>query len=147
MIDWGAYVGPYVSDLTRVVFLGRIPPKVAELYEIVARAQEAGIKAIRPGRTLKSIDAAAREVIASAGHGEQFVHSLGHGIGRVVHELPSLSKLSEGRAKAGMVVTVEPGIYIAGEAGVRLEDDVEVTAKGGKLLSTLPREAKRMLLA
>ena len=86
-------------------------------------------------------------MIASAGHGEQFVHSLGHGIGRVVHELPSLSKLSEGRAKAGMVVTVEPGIYIAGEAGVRLEDDVEVTAKGGKLLSTLPREAKRMLLA
>ena len=85
-------------------------------------------------------------MIAQAGYGDKFIHSLGHGIGRVVHELPSLSKLGEGNVKAGMVVTVEPGIYLPGVAGARVEDDVEVTHKAARVLSTLPREPGKMLL-
>jgi Xaa-Pro aminopeptidase len=146
LIDWGAAVGEYVSDLTRVVFLGTISSKLAEIYEITLRAQAAGIAAVKHNAALKAVDAAARDVIASAGYGDKFIHSLGHGIGRVVHEMPSLSKLGEGKLKAGMVVTAEPGIYLAGIGGVRIEDDVEVTAKGAKVLSTLPRKSSEMLL-
>jgi Xaa-Pro aminopeptidase len=146
MIDWGACVGGYVSDLTRVVFLGTIPPKLAEIYEVVFRSQQAGIAALKNNVSVKAVDAAAREVIVQAGYGDKFIHSLGHGIGRVVHELPLLSKLGEGNVKAGMVVTVEPGIYLPGVGGVRIEDDVEVTHKAARVLSTLPREAKDMLL-
>jgi Xaa-Pro aminopeptidase len=146
LIDWGAAVGGYVSDLTRVVFLGTIPPKLAEIYEVTLRAQAAGIAAFKHNATLKAVDAAARDVIAAAGYGDKFIHSLGHGIGRVVHEMPGLSKLGEGKLKAGMVVTAEPGIYLPGVGGVRIEDDVEVTAKGARVLSTLPRKLQEMLL-
>lgn len=146
LIDFGARAAGYCSDLTRVLFMGRIPRKLREPYEIVRRGQQAGIAAIRPGVGCKTIDAAAREVIAAAGYGERFAHGLGHGIGRVVHEGPGLGKSSSGRLRAGMVVTVEPGIYLPGVGGIRIEDDVLVTADGRRRLSTLPRAAASMVL-
>ena len=146
LIDWGARVDGYCSDLTRVVFTGTIPAKLHEIYEVVRRAQEAGIAAIRPGVGCKAVDAAAREVIVKAGYGEQFGHGLGHGLGREVHESPGLGNLSTARLKSGMVVTVEPGIYLPGIGGVRIEDDVLVTAGSARRLSSLPRDIDAMRL-
>lgn len=146
LIDWGARAGGYCSDLTRVVFTGTIPAKLREVYEVVRRAQQAGIAAIRPGVGCKAVDAAAREVIVKAGYGEQFGHGLGHGLGREVHEAPGLGKQSKARLKSGTVVTVEPGIYLPGFGGVRIEDDVLVTAGPARRLSSLPRDIDAMRL-
>jgi len=146
LIDWGAEVEGYRSDLTRVVFPGRILPKLAELYEVVLAAQAAGVKALRAGAALKSADAAARSVIERAGYGQQFVHGLGHGVGRAIHELPFMSRTAKGRLKAGMVVTVEPGVYLPGVGGIRIEDDVEVGPRGGRKLSSLPNALADMVL-
>jgi Xaa-Pro aminopeptidase len=146
LIDWGAKVKGYCSDLTRVVLVGRIPPKLGEIYEVVRRSQAAGIAAARAGAALKSVDAAARKVIVDAGFGEQFVHSLGHGLGRQVHEAPGLAKLAKGRLRAGMVVTAEPGIYLPGVGGVRIEDDLLITATGCRRLTSLPRDIEAMRL-
>jgi len=139
LIDWGAKVDGYCSDMTRVVAYQRMKPRIHEIYQITLEAQQAGIHAIRPGATLEAIDAAARQVITDAGFGPQFGHSLGHGIGLDIHEQPSLSPRSQGKLKPGQVVTVEPGIYLPGVGGVRLEDDVLVTQKGGKVLRDLPK--------
>ncbi len=138
LIDWGARYEGYCSDLTRVVALGRMKAKLREVYEVVLEAQRAGIEAVAPGRPMKEVDAAARRVIERAGYGRQFGHSLGHGIGMDIHEMPSLSPRSVGRLEPGQVVTVEPGIYLPGVGGVRIEDDVLVTARGGRVLSGLP---------
>ncbi len=146
LIDWGAVVDGYCSDLTRVVFTGKIPPKLVGVYELVCRAQKAGISAIRPGVACKSPDKAARDVIQAAGYGDNFAHSLGHGLGRCVHESPALSALSKRRLRAGMVVTVEPGIYLPGIGGVRIEDDILVTRDGPRRLSTLRRDTSAMVL-
>lgn len=146
LIDWGAKVDGYCSDLTRVVFTGTIPAKLREIYEVVRLAQEAGIAAIRPGVSGKAVDAAAREVIVKAGYGDQFGHGLGHGLGREVHEAPGLGKLATARLKSGVVVTVEPGIYLPGMGGVRIEDDVLVTADSVRRLSSLPRNIDAMRL-
>ena len=146
LVDWGAVVGGYTSDLTRVVFIGKIPPELATVYDVVLRAQSAGISAIRGGVSGKTVDAAARKVIESAGFGDRFVHGLGHGIGRQIHELPVLGKHSKAPLRAGMVVTVEPGIYLPGVGGVRIEDDVLVTEGGRIRLTSLPREIEAMLL-
>ncbi len=147
LIDWGALVDGYCSDLTRVVFIDTIPPQMAQVYEAVRLAQEAGIAAIRPGATGKTVDLAARSVIEKAGYGDKFVHGVGHGLGRQVHELPGMGKLAKVRLKAGMVVTVEPGIYLPGIGGVRIEDDILVTPQGRKRLSTLPRDLESMVLS
>ena len=146
LIDWGAMVGGYCSDLTRVVFTGRIPPKIGEIYEVVLRAQAAGIAAVRSGAACKTVDAAARDVIAAAGYGERFVHGLGHGIGRMIHEGPRLGRPVSDRLRKGMVVTVEPGIYLPGVGGVRIEDDVLVTSQGRQRLSSLPSRLAEMVL-
>lgn len=138
LIDFGARFGSYCSDMTRVVALGRMPRKMREVYTVVQEAQQAGIEAIKPGVAMKEVDAAARQVIVNAGYGRHFGHSLGHGIGLEVHEQPSLSPRSRGELKAGQVVTVEPGIYLPGVGGVRLEDDVRVTARGRRNLCSLP---------
>ncbi|MFP3937608.1 MAG: aminopeptidase P family protein [Phycisphaerae bacterium] len=138
LIDWGAVVDGYCSDLTRVVFTGRIPPKLAEVYEVVQRAQEAAVAAIRPGVACKTPDRAARDVIERAGYGPRFIHGLGHGLGREVHEAPTLSPRAVRRLRKGMVMTVEPGIYLPGIGGVRIEDDVLVTPRGRRKLSLLP---------
>ena len=146
LIDWGAKVRGYCSDLTRVVMVGRIPPKVAEIYGVVLRAQQAAMTAVRLGAACKTPDAAARKVIADAGYGEAFVHGLGHGVGLEIHEGPSLSRTQTRRLRSGMVVTVEPGVYLPGVGGVRIEDDVLVTAEGPRRLSSLPRTLAAMVL-
>ncbi len=147
LIDWGAFAEGYCSDLTRVVFPGRIPPKIAEIYDVVRRAQLAGVAAVAAGKSAKSVDAAARAVIADAGYEKQFVHGLGHGIGRQIHELPGISHLSTSRLRSGMVVTIEPGIYLPGLGGVRIEDDVLVARGGHRKLSSLPTAIEEMALS
>ncbi len=151
LIDWGAWAGGFASDLTRVVFPVRIPPALRGVYEVVRRARMAGLAELAGGRKAAEADRAARTVIDSAGYGECFVHGLGHGVGRgrgdrEVHELPHLSRWSKETLRAGMVVTVEPGIYLPGVGGIRIEDDVLITAGGYKRLSTLPVRMEAMVL-
>jgi Xaa-Pro aminopeptidase len=146
LLDFGVRRGGYHSDLTRVVFLGRIPRKLGEAYEIVRRAQQAGIRAVGPGVSCRSPDVVARGIIEQAGYGQAFLHGLGHGLGLEVHEGPTLGAKATGRLRAGMVVTVEPGIYLPGVGGIRIEDDVVVTAAGRRRISTLPTEIEAMLL-
>ena len=146
LIDWGAKVGGYCSDLTRTVRVGRIPPRLAEIHGVVERAQAAGIRAVRSGIAAGSADRAARDVIEAAGYGKQFVHGLGHGIGLEIHEAPGLGRKAKARLRPGMVVTVEPGIYLPALGGVRIEDDVVVTPDGCRRLSSLPRDMESMTL-
>lgn len=140
LFDWGARCGGYCSDLTRVVFVGRIPPRFRRLYEIVLEAQQRGIRAVRAGQAVRTVDGAARSYIAKCGYGKQFGHALGHGLGLDVHEPPSLTARSSASLEPGTVVTVEPGIYVPGLGGVRIEDDVWVTDDGCEVLSTLPSD-------
>jgi len=125
--------------LTRVLATGKISPKLERIYGVVLKAQLAGIEAIRPGALLKDVDAAARKVIADNGHDRHFGHGLGHGIGLEIHESPKIAANFEGELKAGMVVTVEPGIYLPNWGGVRIEDDVLVTRGGHEVLSSVPK--------
>ena len=140
LLDWGARVGGYVSDLTRVWVTAKISPKYARIYEVVQSAQQAAIDAIAPGVELSAVDRAARSVIEKAGFGGQFGHGLGHGIGLQVHEAPLMSQVAEGTLQPSMVITVEPGIYLPNLGGVRIEDDVLVTEDGREVLSGLPRD-------
>lgn len=140
LIDWGAMYKGYASDLTRTLFIGRVSDKMKKIYKIVYEAQQAAIKFLRPGVTTLQTDRVARDVIEMAGYGKQFGHGLGHGIGRQIHELPSMRKTGgEEELRPGMVVTVEPGIYLPGEGGVRIEDDVLITHSGCEVLTTLDR--------
>jgi len=140
LVDWGALVGGYRSDLTRMILVGSIPPAIKEIYRVVLDAQLAAIAAIKPGKTGKQIDQVARAVIRKAGYGKNFGHGLGHGVGRDIHETLSFSRLSKTVLEPGMVMTVEPGIYLPGVGGVRLEDDILVTAEGCRVLSHLPKD-------
>lgn len=141
LVDWGA-TGPggYRSDLTRVLATGSISPKLERVYGVVLKAQLAAIRAIRPGVRGCDVDSVARRVIQDAGFGKRFTHSLGHGIGLEVHEGPRLSAASDAPLRVGMVVTVEPGIYIEGWGGVRIEDDVLVTRSGCEVLTSVPKD-------
>jgi Xaa-Pro aminopeptidase len=140
LVDWGAQFKGYRCDLTRMIFIGRVPGKIMEIYQVVLAAQMAAIAAIRPGRTGRQIDQIARSIIAKAGYAKAFEHSLGHGIGRDIHEQLSLSSRSKVILQPGMVLTVEPGIYLPGLGGVRIEDDVLVTPTGHRVLSHLPKD-------
>jgi Xaa-Pro aminopeptidase len=147
LVDFGARVGGYVSDLTRVLFAGKIPPRVRRVYEIVREAQAAGIAAVKPGATYMDVDAATRDVIKAAGYGDVFQHGTGHGIGREIHEAPAVSpRESRGKLRPGMVITIEPGIYLKGRFGIRIEDDVLVTSTGHRVLSKLEKRAEKMVL-
>ena len=137
LVDWGATLEGYNSDLTRVIGTGKVSPRIKGLVRVVRAAQKAAIRAIKPGVAGSTVDAAARRVIAEAGYGEFFGHGLGHGVGLEVHEGPSLSPMGKGRLAAGMVVTVEPGIYIPEVGGVRIEDMVLVTSRGRRVLTRL----------
>ncbi|MFE0027041.1 M24 family metallopeptidase [Amycolatopsis sp. NPDC059021] len=125
-LDFGATVDGYHSDMTRTFVLGKPAGWQREIYDLVRRAQAAGTEAVRPGAVLSEVDAAARTVIAGAGHGDDFGHGLGHGVGLHVHEAPSLATTGVGTLSAGMAVTVEPGVYLAGRGGVRIEDTLVV---------------------
>jgi Xaa-Pro aminopeptidase len=143
-VDYGCYVEGYTSDLTRTLAVGRVPERWREIYEVVRLAQEAGVAAVKPGRTGAEVDGEARAVIASAGYGEAFGHGLGHGVGREIHEEPRLRQTSTSVLRSGMVVTVEPGIYLPGQGGVRIEDLVLVTAEGGERLTNAPRDLRTL---
>lgn len=140
LVDWGANGGQYMSDLTRVLVTGKIPPKLERIYRVVLSAQEQAIAAIAPGKTCHEVDQVARGVIAKAGFGKNFGHGLGHGIGLEIHEAPRLAANQSVKLVPGMVVTVEPGIYLPGWGGVRIEDDILVTKDGCEVLTTLPKQ-------
>lgn len=141
LIDWGATVDGYRSDMTRTFSLGTWPKELAAVYDIVLEAHEAGAAALRAGVLCADVDAAARDVIDRAGYGEKFGHSLGHGIGLNVHERPTLSRhAGEATVEEGHVVTIEPGVYLPGVGGVRIEDDYLVTRRGSKNLCSLPKD-------
>ena len=140
LIDWGAIANQYVSDLTRVLVVGKPTSKLRRVYDTVLRAQTAAIKAIKPGAVMQEVDGVARKIIADAGFGRRFGHSLGHGIGLDIHERPRLAQRQQDKLRAGMVVTVEPGIYLPGWGGVRIEDDVLVTRNGHEVLSTVEKD-------
>ena len=139
LIDWGATGRPYKSDLTRVLVTGKVTPKFEAIYQTVLAAQERGIAAIRPGVTAQDVDAEARSVIEEAGFGRFFDHGLGHGLGMDIHEDPRIRKGSEVTLQAGMIVTVEPGIYLPDWGGIRIEDDVLVTPDGREVLTRVPK--------
>jgi len=139
VIDWGAQLGGYASDCTRTFATGELDPRDREIYELVLRAQQAALTAIRPGPTGREVDAVARAIIDEGGHGEHFGHGLGHGVGLEVHEGPRLSKQGNDVLAAGNIVTVEPGVYVPGAVGVRIEDLVLVTEDGGEVLSGLTK--------
>jgi Xaa-Pro aminopeptidase len=142
VVDWGAMLDGYASDCTRTFATGEIDPRDAEIYELVLAAQEAALAAVAPGPTGKEVDAVAREMIAAAGHAEHFGHGLGHGVGLEIHEGPRLNQQSEEPLAEGMVVTVEPGVYVPGGVGVRIEDLVFVTADGHEVANTLPKQLR-----
>ena len=140
LIDWGVDEGLYMSDLTRILVTGRISPKLRKVYGVVLKAQLAAIQAIRPGKTCEAIDKVARGIIEKAGYGKRFGHGLGHGIGLEIHEAPRLTKGQATKLAPGMIVTVEPGIYLPGWGGVRIEDDILVTRTGHEVLTNVPKE-------
>lgn len=139
-IDMGAKLDGYCSDMTRTVVLGEAGDEVRRVYDTVLRAQIAGIEAVHAGRTGKQIDAAAREVIQKAGYGEYFGHGFGHGVGLEVHEQPTAGPSGETPMPAGAVITAEPGIYLPGRFGVRIEDMLVVTENGSRNLTHMPKE-------
>jgi Xaa-Pro aminopeptidase len=139
LIDWGARLGAYNSDLTRTLFAGSIPARWRRRYEQVLEAQLQAIKNITAAKSGAEIDATARQCLAGHGLGERFGHALGHGVGLEVHEGPSLSRRNRDPLPAGAVVTVEPGVYFPRRGGIRIEDMVCVTGDGAKVLSRVPK--------
>jgi Xaa-Pro aminopeptidase len=139
-IDFGALLDGYHSDCTRTYAAGPVGEELQSLHALVLEAQLAGLAAVRPGPEGREVDAVARDLIAAAGHGEHFGHGLGHGVGLQLQEEPRLNKAGRHRLQAGNVVTVEPGVYVPGLGGVRIEDLVVVTADGTRVLSGHPKE-------
>jgi Xaa-Pro dipeptidase len=140
LFDWGLYTDGYASDITRTFPVGGMEPEMREIYEVVKRANAAGRAAVRPGTTCSAVDAAARAVIEEAGYGDFFTHRTGHGLGMEIHEPPYIVAGNERVLEAGMTFTIEPGIYLPGRNGVRIEDDVVVTEDGCESLTTMPRD-------
>jgi Xaa-Pro aminopeptidase len=139
VFDMGAKLDGYCSDGTRTFATGEPGERAREVYETVREAQESALAAVRAGERAEAVDSVARDLIAAAGHGERFGHGLGHGVGLEVHEEPRVSQRSEDVLEAGEVVTIEPGIYLPGELGVRIEDLVVVAEDGHRNLSSLPK--------
>ena len=141
LVDFGARLNGYNSDLTRTWVYRRIrTARTREVYETVQSAQEAALRAVKPGMSCAKLDAIARDIIKEAGYGDNFGHGLGHGVGLDVHESPRISADSADRLEEGMVTTIEPGIYIPGEGGIRIEDLVLVTASGCKVLTCADKQ-------
>lgn len=140
LVDWGASCRPYKSDLTRMVVTGKVTPKFESVYRSVLASQERAIAAIRPGRTARDIDAEARSSLKDAGFGDFFTHSLGHGIGMDIHELPFFGREPDIELRPGMVLTIEPGVYLPDWGGIRIEDDILVTPEGAEVLTGIPKD-------
>jgi Xaa-Pro aminopeptidase len=140
VIDWGAELDGYCSDCTRTLATGDLPDATLEVYDLVRQAELAGLDAVTAGTGGRDADAAAREVIADAGHAEHFGHGLGHGVGLEIHEAPRVSQRSDAVLASGNVVTVEPGVYLSGQFGVRIEDLVVVTDTACTILTSVPKE-------
>ncbi|MBW3621648.1 MAG: aminopeptidase P family protein [Actinobacteria bacterium] len=145
-IDFGARVEGYHADMTRTVSLGPVADdELGRVHDIVREAQSAGVAAATAGAAVSAVDAACRDVITAAGYGERFLHGTGHGVGLEIHEAPWVSREAAGSLAAGTVITVEPGVYLPGRGGVRIEDTVAVTADGpARRLTTAPRELLRL---
>jgi Xaa-Pro dipeptidase len=139
-LDFGALVDGYHSDMTRTLVLGKAADWQLELYELVTASQAAGRSALRVGASVRDVDAASRDVIENAGYGEHFLHGLGHGVGLEIHEAPALSRTGDGTLFAGMAVTVEPGVYLTGKGGVRIEDTLVVRENAPELLTLTTKE-------
>jgi Xaa-Pro aminopeptidase len=140
VIDWGAELDGYCSDCTRTLATGELDDAAHAAYEVVREAQRAGLAAVREGVSGRDADGAARAVIDRAGHADHFGHGLGHGVGMEIHEAPRLSQRSDSVLRGGNVVTVEPGVYLPGQFGVRIEDLVVVTESGCEILTSVPKE-------
>jgi Xaa-Pro aminopeptidase len=140
VIDWGAELDGYCSDCTRTLATGELAAPAIEAYDLVHEAQLAGLGAVRAGVGGREADSAARQLIDGAGHAEHYGHGLGHGVGMEIHEAPRLSQRSESVLASGNVVTVEPGVYVPGQFGVRIEDLVVVTESGCNILTSVPKE-------
>jgi len=139
IIDWGARFQGYISDLTRTFSIGRAPDRMLEIHALVEAANQAARQAATRGASVDQVDRAARAVIATGGYGEYFLHRTGHGIGLEAHEPPGIRSGDSLRLEPGMTFTIEPGIYLPGEGGVRIEDNVAVAESGLQVLSSLPR--------
>ncbi|SFT06557.1 M24 family metallopeptidase [Saccharopolyspora flava] len=139
-MDFGALVDGYHSDMTRTVVLGKAADWQRDVYELVRASQAAGRAAVKAGTEVSEVDTAARQVITDAGHGERFLHGLGHGVGLEIHEAPTLSQRGDGRIAERMAVTVEPGVYLAGQGGVRIEDTLVVRPGTPELLTLTTKE-------
>jgi len=139
-VDWGARLDGYCSDCTRTVATGTVGEREHEIYELVLRAQQEALEAVTVGTGCAAVDAVARDIIEAAGYGERFGHGLGHGVGLEVHEGPRVAKSAEGSLEPGNVVTVEPGVYLPGELGVRIEDLVVVEAGGRRVLTSFTKD-------
>ena len=139
-MDFGALVDGYHSDMTRTVLLGPASDWQRDLHALVAEAAAAGRAALRAGTATRDVDAAARDVIVAAGHGDEFVHGLGHGVGLVIHEAPAVAATATATLESGMTVTVEPGVYLPGRGGVRIEDTLLVGDDEAEPLTTFPRD-------
>jgi Xaa-Pro dipeptidase len=140
VIDWGAILDDYPSDITRTYAIGSLEPELAQVYEVVKGANAAARAVARPGATGQDLDSAARAVIEEAGYGEQFFHRTGHGLGLEVHEPPYIMEGNADPLAVGEVFTIEPGIYLSGRAGVRIEDDIVITGDSHRSLTTLSRD-------
>lgn len=144
IFDFGAVVGGYRSDCTRTVVMGRASAEQRRIHESVQQAQEAAAAGLRPGMTGQEADAIARGLIAAAGYSENFGHRLGHGVGLAVHEGPTLSPREEAVLEPGIVVRVEPGMYVPGRGGVRIEDLVVLRESGAEILTGFPRDLLKL---
>ncbi|HET9671313.1 MAG TPA: Xaa-Pro peptidase family protein [Actinomycetota bacterium] len=140
VMDFGGELGGYFSDTTRTVVVGEPPEGFEPAYDVVREAQEAGVDAVRPGTVAQEVDRAARAVVDAAGFGERFIHRTGHGIGLEIHEPPYMVAGDETTLRAGMTFSVEPGVYLDGRFGIRIEDIVEVTTEGVERLNRSTRE-------
>ena len=140
VLDLGAILGHYCSDMTRTVYLGRAPKRVRSWYRAVQEAQAAGVAAVKAGITCGEVDSAAREVLKKNGLDRYFVHSTGHGLGLEVHEEPRVAKGQTIRLETGNVITIEPGVYLEGAGGIRIEDDVAVQAGKNEVLTRVKRD-------
>jgi len=140
LLDLGVILSGYASDMTRTVFLGEAPPKAAKMYRAVLEAQLAAEETVKAGRPCSAVDRAARRVLERRGYGRYFTHSTGHGLGREIHELPRIAKQQDYRLPAGAAITVEPGVYIPGYGGVRIEDVVIVREDGPEVLTAAPKD-------